>query len=65
MSWLKNPVPRVVGAGKRIAVVLTILMVGLAAFQPSQARVVKLVVEQRAPYLDKSPFLKLLSLLVM
>ncbi len=50
MSWLKNPVPRVVGAGKRIAVVLTILMVGLAAFQPSQARVVKLVVEQRAPY---------------
>ena len=35
---------------KHIAVALTGLFVGLAAVQPSEARVVKLVVEQRTPF---------------
>lgn len=50
MNWLKHPVPCLFATGRRIAGVLTVLLVGLAAAQPSEARVAKLVIEQRAPY---------------
>ena len=51
MNWLTRPVARLCTTGKQVAVALTLLCMGLAAVQPSEARVVKLVVEQRAPYL--------------
>lgn len=50
MNWLKRPVVRMCATGKQVAVALTISFVGLAAVQPSEARVLKLVVEQRTTF---------------
>ena len=50
MNWLKNSVLCSSATARRLAVTLTILLVGFAIVHPSEARVVKLVVEQRTSY---------------
>lgn len=50
MNWLKNSVHCSSATARRLAVALTILFVGFAVVHPSEARVAKLVVEQRTSF---------------
>ena len=50
MNWLKNSVHCSSATARRLAVALTILFVGFALVHPSEARVAKLVVEQRTSF---------------